>query len=198
MSFLNENEPLWSYLAEVLRDRGFLLFDARRRGGALDISVFPAEITPEHRSVSIDECGRICRELRTLLLVDGEKFGISGEDVEIDVSSPGINRTLRLRSHFDGAVGERVKLVIDDSLHDSSGRDSNGRDSLGNAQRVIIGKITATGGDFIEMQEELAGVAPKGRGNKKQQVDMVEESAPQRIPLERVRKANVEFDFSSI
>lgn len=193
MSFLNENEPLWSYLAEVLRDRGFLLFDARRRGAALDISVLPIEITPEHRSVSIDECGRICRELRTLLLVDGEKFGINGEDAEIDVSSPGVNRSLRLKSHFDGAVGERVKLVVDDSQHDSKGE----------AQRVIIGKITSAGGDFIEMQEEpTAGVTkrgPKGKGAKKQQPVVATAEVPtQRIPLERVRKANVEFDFSNI
>jgi ribosome maturation factor RimP len=195
MSFLNEAEPLWTYLSEVLRDRGFALFDARRRTtSALDLTVLPLEVTPEHRSVSIDECVKICRDLRTLLLVDGEKFGISGEDAELDVSSPGVNRTLRLKSHFEGAVGERVKLVVDSSEHDSKGE----------AQRVLIGKLTSFEDDFVEMLEEKKKNVGVKRGPKKPRPETsaaiaeVDPSCLQRIPFERVRKANVEFDFSNV
>lgn len=196
MSFLNEGEPLWIYLNEALHERGFALFDARRRtASALELTVLPATVTPERRSISIDDCSQICRDLRTTLLVDGEKFGINGEDAEIEVSSPGVNRALRLKSHFSGAVGERVKLVIDATQHDGAGE----------AQKVLIGLLKSSGDDFVELMEESASSgSAKKKGNKKPAKAVAVALAPedtsllQRIPLERVRKANVEFDFSNI
>ena len=211
MSFLNEGEPLWIYLNEILHERGFALFDARRRSAsALDLSITPSTITPEHRSVSIDDCSKLCKELRTLFLVTGEKFGINGEDMEMEISSPGVNRSLRLHSHFSGAVGERVKLVVDATQHDGHGSATgsrNGSNGHGEVQRVLIGTLKSTGEDFLELVEEAVKVgATNKKGDQKRKpakteavISAAEEALRlQRIPLERVRKANVEFDFSNL
>lgn len=62
------------------------------------------------RGVTIGQCGRLCRRLMVVFQAEGGKFGLPPEP-EIEVSSPGVNRTLRLPEHFLGAVGERVRVV---------------------------------------------------------------------------------------
>ena len=40
----------------------------------------------------------------------GPKLGV-GSEPEIEVSSPGIERVLRLTKHFQTALGEKVKII---------------------------------------------------------------------------------------
>src|SRR5690349_6805719 len=64
-----------------------------------------------NRGVSVGDCSRVLRRLMVLIQAEGHAYGLAPEP-EIDVSSPGINRELRLPEHFCGALGERVKVVL--------------------------------------------------------------------------------------
>jgi len=57
--------------------------------------------------VSIDQCANISRALS--LLLDVEDL-VSGDAYDLEVSSPGLDRPLRLDWHFEKAVGNTVKL----------------------------------------------------------------------------------------
>ena len=65
---------------------------------------------PEHITVYVDHpdgvdhalCERVTNELRSYL-----------EAYRVDVSSPGVERPLRTKEHFAGAVGKRVALRTD-------------------------------------------------------------------------------------
>jgi ribosome maturation factor RimP len=65
---------------------------------------------PEHITVYVDHpdgvdhalCERVTNELRSYL-----------ETYRVDVSSPGVERPLRTKEHFAGAVGKRVALRTD-------------------------------------------------------------------------------------
>jgi ribosome maturation factor RimP len=65
---------------------------------------------PEHITVYVDHpdgvdhalCERVTNELRSYL-----------ETYRVDVSSPGVERPLRTKEHFAGAVGRRVALRTD-------------------------------------------------------------------------------------
>jgi ribosome maturation factor RimP len=59
------------------------------------------------KRVTSGDCSRLVRRLMAFFLAQGESFGMSKEP-RIEVSSPGMNRTLRTPEHFNGAVGERI------------------------------------------------------------------------------------------
>jgi ribosome maturation factor RimP len=118
-----ENTPMWHMIAEVAVSEGVELFDiefprdggASGRSGVVRVYITKAaaaipegsEESPERRSsVTFDDCVRVTKRL---LDIDEQNAFVPASCV-LEVSSPGINRTLRLPVHFDGAVGERVRL----------------------------------------------------------------------------------------
>ena len=58
--------------------------------------------------VNIDDCEKISRSLSPVL---DEKNFIS-TNYFLEVSSPGIERVLRQDEHFDGAIGEKIKVKL--------------------------------------------------------------------------------------
>jgi ribosome maturation factor RimP len=76
-----------------------------------EIEVLAVELGgPEHITVYVDHpqgvdhalCERVTSELRSYL-----------EQYRVDVSSPGFERPLRTRAHFEGAKGRRVSVRTD-------------------------------------------------------------------------------------
>lgn len=129
--YLDKVDPLWRALQAIVADERLELYDAERIGnGGLRLSVSapekigrspgrsPGRAEPEQSKqpaaqesgVTSGDCSRICRRLMTFFEVEGPNFGLSVEP-HIEVSSPGVNRTLRLPEHFRGAIGERLKIV---------------------------------------------------------------------------------------
>jgi ribosome maturation factor RimP len=117
-----ESTPLWQMIDEVAKSEGVELFDIEmpRDGGSGRSGVVRVYITkqggvdlegvedaPERRNtVTFEDCVRVTKRL---LDIDEQEPFVPGHCV-LEVSSPGINRTLRLPAHFSGAVGERVRL----------------------------------------------------------------------------------------
>lgn len=128
MSFVEESDPLWQEIESIVRDEGLYLYDFERLTGAqlrvaiaavpngeshgVPQEVAPAEddASPAKRGVTSGDCSRIVRRLMTFFKAEGHKWGVI-EEPEIEVSSPGLARHLRLPLHFRGAVGEKVKVV---------------------------------------------------------------------------------------
>jgi ribosome maturation factor RimP len=76
-----------------------------------DVEVLAVELGgPEHVTVYVDHpagvdhalCERVTNELRSYL-----------ETYRVDVSSPGLERPLRTKEHFAGALGKRVAVRTD-------------------------------------------------------------------------------------
>ncbi len=60
--------------------------------------------------VSMVELERASRLLSDLLDVEDQEQGLFGKPYDLEVGSPGLDRPLTKKSHFLGAVGERVKV----------------------------------------------------------------------------------------
>jgi len=126
-----ETSTLWQRVQEVALSEGVELFDLDvpgdpRRGGVLRVFItkpLPAAVPvavqvatateeategPEgaRTGISFEDCVRVSKRL---LDID-EQQELIPEHCTLEVSSPGINRTLRLPQHFIGAVGERVRV----------------------------------------------------------------------------------------
>lgn len=103
-----EGTELWNTIEQVAREEGVQLFDVdlpsdTSRGGALRVFITRAQ--PDG-GISFEDCVRVSKRI---LDIDEQREIIPGT-CTLEVSSPGINRKLRLPAHFCGAVGERIKV----------------------------------------------------------------------------------------
>lgn len=147
--FVEPGEKLWETLSSITQDEGLVLYDLERVGRQV-LRVFvdkPRNSSNEGESperVTSGDCSRFVRRLMVFFTAEGPALGF-GDEPEIEVSSPGVNRTLRLKSHFAEAVGERVKLVPVSPQKDSP------------VQGPVIGVLKALNGDVVEVAEESTG-----------------------------------------
>ena len=75
--------------------------------------VLSSELPSEARvgGVIIEDCAKVSKFLQLFMeSYEGETLGLGGNDWNLEVSSPGINRALRRTEHFKGAIGERVRV----------------------------------------------------------------------------------------
>ena len=147
-----ENTPMWRMISEVATSEGVELFDIEfpRDGGASarsgvvrvyitkssDAVAEGSEESSERRgSVTFDDCVRVTKRL---LDIDEQNAFVPASCV-LEVSSPGINRTLRLPVHFSGAVGERIRIKF---------RNADG------AYQVVTGLLLSCNDGVLEFEAE--------------------------------------------
>jgi ribosome maturation factor RimP len=118
-----ETTPMWRMITEVASSEGVELFDiefprdggASGRSGVVRVYITKSsaviaegseESSERRSSVTFDDCVRVTKRL---LDIDEQNAFVPASCV-LEVSSPGVNRTLRLPVHFSGAVGERIRI----------------------------------------------------------------------------------------
>jgi ribosome maturation factor RimP len=151
VAFVEKNDPLWVTLQEIVSDEGLLLYDIERFGSG-QVRVFvtkegsvegAATSDQAQGGVTSGDCSRVCRRLMVFFAAKGPDFGLVTEP-ELDVSSPGINRVLRLPEHFQGVIGERVKVIS--------------RPGAGDSGRSVVGVVCSFDGTTVRLKEEGSGV----------------------------------------
>ena len=93
-------------IAKIIRSHGAEFYDSETLKEN-DQTIYRIYITKED-GVDLDTCAQISNDISPLLdlypPVKGNYF--------LEVSSPGVERTLKKPKHFQSALGERVKLKI--------------------------------------------------------------------------------------
>ncbi|MCC6931645.1 MAG: hypothetical protein IT292_00105 [Deltaproteobacteria bacterium] len=177
MSYLNSDDELWRCIASISESRSLAIYDIERpHGEKLIISICKAnskivgnstELFGENiqAGVSVEDCSQMVRELMVYFQVEGEAFKL-GKEPEIEVCSPGVNRTLRNKWHFLNAINERVRIVFKDSINFES-----------KPINTVIGVLSACDEDAVTVaNEENSG-------------QLIE------VKLDNIKRAHVDFDF---
>lgn len=119
VAVLDDSVTLWDYIQSQASDLSLDLYDLDNSGsGRLRVFIDKHvsanseddKVAKRGSHVTSDDCSKLIRKLVHGLAVHGSKLGV-GSEPEIEVSSPGIERVLRLPKHFQGAVGEKVKVI---------------------------------------------------------------------------------------
>jgi ribosome maturation factor RimP len=161
---------LRGFAEAVARREGCALYDlewvGQGKGRILRVYIDKLEGTSH---VSIQDCSNVSKGLN--LLLDVENL-IPGGSYHLEVSSPGLERSLKSASHFAAAVGEKVRLHL--------------RRRLGDLVEVVGGleaarRLEAT---ILACEQDLLRVVINGG-----------EFA---IPLVEIEKAKVIFDFEKV
>ena len=114
--YIDPDDKIWSFVSSIVMDEGLCLYDLMRpRQDSLRVFVDKPKLEEGKRGsgVTSGECSNVCKRLRHSLVVEGEGLGLTSEP-ELEVSSPGLERELRLPVHFDNAVGLNVKVTAKD------------------------------------------------------------------------------------
>jgi ribosome maturation factor RimP len=154
---MTEGLAVWKTINEVAQEEGVELFDVdfpsdARRGGVVRVYITktgqrapqgePEAVddatgeTVNRSGVMFEDCVRVCKKL---LDID-EKEPFIPDTCTLEVSSPGVNRRLRLPEHFAGAIGERVRIKY--------------RNPETSAYQVILGTLRSKSGDTLEVENE--------------------------------------------
>jgi len=131
-------EELWRDLGSLVESCGLELFDLElpgRQVGTLRVYITKPVSAPDR--VSVEDCEVVSRKFRV-----HKKLGALLQSYSLEVSSPGINRQLRLPEHFRGAVGERVQLRVK---------------SGGWEDRTLVGELLECQGTEIAVRLEGSG-----------------------------------------
>jgi ribosome maturation factor RimP len=118
----------------VVETAGLNLYDVvfRQSGPRWKLQVFIDRPGP---GVSLDDCALVSRQIsRELDAADPVPHAY-----DLEVSSPGMDRTLRRKSHWDAAEGQLVHV----STRDDSGR-----------SRKFTARVVASGEDAVELAPE--------------------------------------------
>ncbi len=106
-----------------------------------DGTVLPAEVL--RTGVLFEECVRVSKRL---LDID-ESDGLIPDNCLLEVSSPGVNRRLRRVEHFEGAIGERVRVKF-------RGENNSGDKT----SQTVTGLLRSVIGETLEIDgEEKSG-----------------------------------------
>ncbi len=118
--------------------------------------------------IDVDDCERVSREVSAWLDVEDP---ISGE-YSLEVSSPGVERPLFRRAHYERFVGERAEVQLVAPLVD---------ETSGQRQRVFKGTLAS-------VIDDASGVG----------VVMVTDKGEQTLPLAQVAKAKLKPDMDQL
>ena len=179
MAFIDCEDELWRCIDEIAAEEGLGVYDLEVQGQPrICVVVERLAEGGERRSgepvkpsltagegVTSDDCARLCRRLMVYFHAEGPRLGI-GEEPQIDVSSPGVNRQLRLNKHFEDAVGERVKVIP--QRMESAGADA--------PAGPVVGKLLRADGSGICVLDDSG-------------------SREVTLAMDRIKKARVEFEF---
>lgn len=104
-------DQLRELLAPVVAGLGYQLWELeylpRSGGGMLRIYIDSPADSPE-RGISLDDCERVSRAVSEAL----DAADPIPSHYTLEVSSPGLDRVLRTREHFERFAGERVRLEM--------------------------------------------------------------------------------------
>jgi ribosome maturation factor RimP len=114
--YIDPEDRLWKFVEGVVSAEGFLLYDiAKPRSGFLRIFIEREKDTDSEKGsgVSADDCITVCRRLMDGFAVEGTDLG-TGAEPDLEVSSPGLDRVMRLNDHFSSGIGSNVKIWLED------------------------------------------------------------------------------------
>ncbi|HUF10083.1 MAG TPA: hypothetical protein VMO47_12225 [Rhodothermales bacterium] len=122
---------------EALKDTSFFLVDSTVKGRvrAPVISVY----LDGDQGITIQDCAAFSRDLHDSI----EIKGFCPDGFELNVSSPGLDRSLRLPRQYARHVGRNVRLEVVESGSD----------------RTVEGRLIGAGDDLIRIEAEAGEIA---------------------------------------
>jgi len=106
-----ENKLL-EFCEKSVSSLGYKIVDLDCRSAATTLLRIFIDSQTKEKQVSLEDCVLVSRHLNPLI----ETAGIIEGSYELEVSSPGLDRRLRLAEDFEEAAGKEIKLSLIESI----------------------------------------------------------------------------------
>ncbi|MDZ4084963.1 MAG: ribosome maturation factor RimP [Bdellovibrionales bacterium] len=182
-------EKVLKMATEVAGREGCEIYDFEfvGSGGSRALRVYIDKIG--EGGVSIEDCSNVSRGLNLLLDVDDV---IPGGAYNLEVSSPGLERSLRTAAHYRRAIGKRVQIKAFESFTELNPQLEEGlRAKLGKAKQLeglVVGIENANGEEFISAGDEKSARIVFDAENGGHVIRV-------KVPLGKITKASTVFIF---
>jgi len=159
-------EQIQKVANEVATAQGCELYDVEIVGSGRG-RVLRVFIDKTEGGIGIEDCSNVSKGLNEFL--DQNENLVPGEEYQLEVSSPGLDRHLRKLSHFSKVIGQKVFIQLSQNLG-----------SLGAQDKSLV--------STKKFEEVLGGV---------ENDSLVFQFKPEtvKIPLDKVEKAKLVFEF---
>ena len=115
MGSLPELEQIRTMAEEVCAREGCRLYDLEFISGSKGMGrILRLLVDKENETVGIEDCSNVSRGISLLLDVENTVPGESAYTLE--VSSPGLERPLRVQWHYEKVIGKQVDVKVSESL----------------------------------------------------------------------------------
>jgi ribosome maturation factor RimP len=134
----DRTEDIEKVLGPILSSLGLLLWELefKKDGPRWLLRVY---IDREEGAVTLDDCEAVSRDLGAVLDVEE----LISREYTLEVSSPGLDRTLTRPEHFAKCVGCIVKVKLFQPIND---------------QKVLVGTLKAFDGDRLSLELDTGAV----------------------------------------
>ncbi len=165
--FVDIDSDHWKKVSSVVSSEGLELYDLEISSGSVQVNIFSPN------GVKSEDCTRVCKRL--IVQSSVEDLGFNSE-AHIEVHSPGVNRRLRVLSHYESALEQNVKVVINTDLLDEE------------FPSELVGTLKS-----VDSEKVVVEVGGSGRKKSKKSKDLVKKKWE--VPLTAVKKARIDFIF---
>lgn len=119
INFSKVESAVYDMAVPVAKDKGLYVYDVEyvKEGGSRFLRIY-LDVLPElseDRKISLDECEEFSRDFSGVI----DKADPISENYFLEVSSPGIERKIRRREHFEMNKGEIVDVGLYKSMNGS-------------------------------------------------------------------------------
>lgn len=162
-------EKIQKITSDIAQKQGCELYDLEvvGSGNARVLRIF-IDKSVSDGGIGIEDCSNVARELNQILDVEGEEL-VPGGAYSLEVSSPGLDRHLKTKKHFEKVVGKKIYVQLEQNLG-----------SLGAQEKAL--QLTK------KFEEVLKSV-----DHEDLVFDFRNETI--KVPLNLVHKAKLTFDF---
>lgn len=127
-------QKLLALCSEHIEPKGYRIVDLDCRIGGRSLLRIFIERPGTNAGVALEDCVEVSRSLNEVL----ESFSEIPGTFDLEVSSPGIDRRLRLRSDFDSSQGQEVALKLVERI-EGIGANFKGQVIATDEEKLVVG-----------------------------------------------------------
>lgn len=136
-------EKFFDICKELVPEHDLELYDLEYISGSTTLRIFI--MNPETKTAVIEDCAKIDRALTPAI----EEADWIPDSFLLEVSSPGVFRSLKTKTHLEGAIGEFVSATITGNLSDDIAKEAPKKIAKAKKFRGQLQQVTD---DFIILE----------------------------------------------